>query len=99
MLKKFKKIKKIAQMNEKDIDELFNAIMLKASDNGHQVPILSITVDLEKYNRESKGSCTVHTIMDLHKDEHINQVLRDLIDYIRQNYDCNEFVRCSNDKK
>lgn len=89
----FEKLKQIAEMNDKDIEDLINDLMFKASDNGHEVPILAITVDLEKYNRESKGSCTVHTIMDLHKDEHINQVLRDLIDYIRENYDCNEFVR------
>ena len=99
MLEILEKIKNVAELNDKDILEIFEEIMLKESDNGHKVPILAITIDLEKYNQDHKGSCDVHTIMDLHKDEHINQVLRDLIDYIRENYDCNEFVRCSNDKK
>ena len=66
--------------------------MLSVSDNGHKVPILAISVDLEKYNKEHKGSCDFHVIPDLQNDEHIRETLFDLVDYIRENYDCNKFV-------
>lgn len=79
-------------LNEKEIDELFHQLMLKASDNGHKVPILAITIDLEKYNEEHKGSCDFSVIPDLQNDEHIRQTLFELVDYIRKNYDCNKFV-------
>lgn len=79
-------------LNEKEINELFHQFMLKASDNGHKVPILAITIDLEKYNEEHKGSCDFSVIQDLQNDEHIRQTLFELVDYIRENYDCNKFV-------
>ena len=73
-------------------DKLCHKIMLSVSDKGHKVPILSITIDLEKYNVEHSGSCTYHVIPDLQNDEHIKNTLFELTDYIRENYDCNKFV-------
>ena len=35
-------------------DKLCHKIMLSVSDKGHKVPILSITIDLEKYNVDPK---------------------------------------------
>lgn len=73
-------------------DKLCHKIMLSVSDKGHKVPILSITIDLEKYNVEHSGSCAYHVIPDLQNDEHIKKTLFELTDYIRENYDCNKFV-------
>lgn len=80
------------KISEKQFDELCHQLMLKVADNGHKVPILTITIDLEKYNNEHKGSCAFYVIPDLQNDEHIKSTLFDLVDYIRENYDCNKFV-------
>ena len=79
-------------MMGKIFDKICNKIMLSVSDNGHKVPILAISVDLDKYNKEHKGSCEYCVIHDLQNDEHIQKTLFDLVDYIRENYDCNKFV-------
>lgn len=79
-------------LDENELNELCHQLMLQASDNGHKVPIIAITIDLEKYNKEHKGSCSYSVIPDLQNDEHIKQTLFDLVDYIRENYDCNKFV-------
>ena len=88
----FEKLKVITDIDIEEFDEFCNELMLKASDNGHKVPILSITIDLEKYNEKHKGSCDFCVIPDLNNDEHIKQTLFELTDYIRENYDCNKFV-------
>lgn len=80
------------EISEEEFTELCNKLILKASDNGHFVPILAITLDLEKYNKEHKGSCSFNVIPHLQDDEHIKNTLFDLVDYIRENYDCNKFV-------
>lgn len=80
-------------MTEKEFEKLCNELMLQASDNGHKVPILAITIDLEKYNKEKNGSCDFCVIPDLQNDKHLRDTLFELVDYIRENYDCNEFVR------
>ena len=88
----FEKLKVLADIDSKDFEEFCHELMMKASDGGHKVPILAITIDLEKYNTEHGGSCTFDVIPDLYNDEHIKQVLFELTDYIRENYDCNKFV-------
>lgn len=88
-------LKALIDISSKKIDsfdEFANEFMLAVSENGHKVPILSISVDLEKYNKEHKGSCEFCVIPDLQNDEHIQKTLFDLVDYIRENYDCNKFV-------
>lgn len=77
---------------EKVFDELCHQLMMEASDNGHKVPILAITIDLEKYNKEHSGSCSFNVIPHLENDEHIKNTLFELVDYIREKYDCNKFV-------
>lgn len=79
-------------MSEEEFNELCHEFMMRASDNGHKVPILTITIDLEKYNKEKKGSCDFCVIPDLQNDEHVRKTLSGLVDYIRENYDCNKFV-------
>ena len=88
----FDKLKALTDIYSKDFDEFCHELMLQASDNGHKVPILAVSVDLEKYNKEHKGSCDFCVIPDLQNDEHIKKTLFELVDYIRENYDCNKFV-------
>lgn len=80
------------EISEEEFTELCNRLILKASDNGHKVAVLAITLDLEKYNKEHKGSCDFSVIPDLQDDEYIKSTLSDLVDYIRENYNCNKFV-------
>lgn len=61
----FDKFATLVDINAKDFDELCHQLMLQASDNGHKVPILAITIDLEKYNKEHSGSCDFCVIPDL----------------------------------
>lgn len=86
-----KELEKILEKAE-SIDEFCHELMMAASDNGHAVPILTITIDLEKYNKEKNGSCDYCVIPDLQKDEHVRSTLFELVKYIRDNYDCNKFV-------
>ncbi len=81
-----------SSLESSDFDELCHKLMLHACNNGHKVPILAITIDLDKYNKEHSGSCDFCVIPDLQNDEYVKQTLFGLVDYIRENYDCNKFV-------
>ena len=56
--------------------------------NYKEVPLLRISFDLEKYQRNgTKGSCMCTTHPELSKDEILLRKMFDLVDYIRSNYD------------
>jgi hypothetical protein len=55
--------------------------------NYTKIPLFTVTFDLTKYNNYgAKGSCEVKLHPEL-KDKHIQRILNNLIDYIRENYD------------
>lgn len=54
----------------------------------HEVPLLWVDFDLEKYNKDgADGSCMIHIHPVLAGDKHITDSVNELIDYIRNNYD------------
>jgi hypothetical protein len=58
-----------------------------------RIPLLWIDFDLIKYHLCGKdNSCTVHLHPLLKKDEILNDKIRDVINYIRDNYDMDKLV-------
>lgn len=59
-----------------------------------KIPLFRIDFNLKKYEETGpKDTCTAHIHPSLKKDEHIEKTLRDLIDYIRDNYDMDELTK------
>ena len=59
--------------------------------NRTQIPLLYVTFDYNKFKESGKvGSCTSHTHPVISKDDNIKLKVKELIDYIRDNYDMEE---------
>lgn len=74
------------------MDRLIRFILRRLSGNGHKVPLFTVFIDLEKYKVNHKGSCDFYAIPDLADDEYIKMMCKDIIDYIRETYNCEEFI-------
>ena len=58
--------------------------------NRTEIPLLYVTFDYKKFLYSGKvGSCMCNAHPVIANDEHIEQSVNDLIDYIRDNYDMN----------
>ncbi|MEK3955830.1 MULTISPECIES: hypothetical protein [unclassified Psychrobacillus] len=63
--------------------------------NGHkEVPLFYVTFDLNKYlETGEKGSCNIRLHPSVKEDETIVEILKDLIEHIRKNYDMESLVK------
>lgn len=58
-----------------------------------EVPLLYITFDYNKFIAEGKqGSCMCSSHPALAKDEHLRNMLHEVVDYIRDNYNMVELT-------
>ena len=57
-----------------------------------KIPLIKISINLQKYRNKKENSCLgeIHPI--LREDEHIENTLKKLIDYIRDNYDIDDLI-------
>ena len=58
------------------------------------IPLFTVTFDYNKFMAEGKaGSCTVHIHPDIAEDDFLEERLQQCIDYIRDNYDMDNFTK------
>ena len=59
------------------------------------IPLFTVTFDYQKFRLSGKeGSCAFYSIHpDIHKDEFLHEKLRECVDYIRNNYDMEQFTK------
>lgn len=66
---------------------MFDWLIKKLTKNYDEVPLFSITFNLNKYLKNgTKGSCDLK-LHPMLKDEYIKKTLNELCDYIRNRYD------------
>lgn len=76
------------------LTKLLNKCLRKMTKNYTEIPLFYIAFDFQKY-RESgeEGSCLIHHLPDFDNDEELKQLMFDVIDYIRENYDMEQFTK------
>jgi hypothetical protein len=72
---------------------MFKSLTSKLTNNHNDVPLFFVTFNLNKFKENgTKGSCEIKLHPSI-KDEHVEEQLKSLIDYIRENYDMEELVK------
>lgn len=72
---------------------MFKNLIKKLTKDYSKIPLLWIEFDLNSYKQNgAKNSCLAKIHPEIRKDKHIENTLRDLIDYIRDNYDMDKLI-------
>lgn len=80
--------------------KIYTAIARKICGNGHKVPLLAVTIDLDKYHKAVEGSATVNFHPDFKGDICLQEMAFSMVDYIRHHYDMEKLITCEkNDKR
>lgn len=75
-------------------DKISNWWLKKKTKNFTQIPFFAVLFNFEKYvNSGEKGSCDIMIHPDLEEDFLLESMIRDCVDYIRDNYDMENFTR------
>ena len=75
------------------IKKLCNKWLKKITKNFTTIPLFNITFNYRKYLKYgAKGSCDCHFHPDFKDDEKVKQMIFDVVDYIRENYDVKKFT-------
>lgn len=70
-----------------------NKLLKKLTKDYTEIPLLWVMFDYQKYQQSVEGSCMLHIHPDLGEDEKLKQMLNDVVDYIRDNYDMERFTK------
>ena len=74
-------------------------IQRKLTKNYKEVPLFWVTFDYLKYlNEGEKGSCEVRCLPDFMGDDKLKDMLNDVIDYIRSDYDMGQIAVTISDR-
>lgn len=61
--------------------------------NYTKIPLLWISFNLKKYKKDgAKNSCVLHIHPSLQENEYVIETMKNLCDYIRENYDMEEIT-------
>jgi hypothetical protein len=69
-----------------------NWILRKLTNNNKEIPLFAVTLDLNKYRKSKNNSCMIHVHPNYKNDDHIDKVLKDLTDYIRNTYNMENLI-------
>lgn len=74
-------------------------LMRKLTGNGHQIPLLYVTLDIDKYHEsvEDFAECRFHP--DFKDDEELKQMAFQMTDYIRAHYDMDKLLEPVNNPR
>lgn len=76
------------------LNKLLNKWLKRKTKDFTIIPLFNITFNYKKFIKDGdSGSCDVHFHPDFKNDEKVKQMLFDVIDYIRDNYDMEQFTR------
>lgn len=73
--------------------KLIDRWLKRITKNYTEIPLLWITFDYQKYQKDKKNSCTVSLHPDIRADIELQEKINNLIDYIRDNYDMSKFIK------
>lgn len=75
-------------------EKLCNLWIKHRTKNFTVVPLFVVTFDYQKFQKYGKkGSCIIHPHPDIAKDEFLKEKLCECVDYIRDNYDMENFTK------
>lgn len=81
-------------ISTKVMTKLTNKWIKHKTKNFTKIPLLHILFDYQKYIKDGdKGSCRVYFHPDFENDRELQNMLFDVIDYIRTNYDMERFTK------
>lgn len=73
---------------------LLNIWLKKKTGNFKRCPLFWVTVDLPKLKAYGKkDSCEIVALPEILQDEEAIRLIRNAVDYIRDNYDLDEIIR------
>ena len=72
---------------------MFKPLTRLLTRNLHEIPLVFLNFDYQKYKTDgSEGSCMIHIHESLKDDEYITNAIKDLCNYIRENYDMEKIL-------
>ena len=79
------------------IKKIANYWLKHKTKNLTRIPLFIMTFDWKKFQKDGKeGSCMLYTLHpDIAKDQFLKEKLSECVDYIRDNYDMEMFIKVS----
>lgn len=75
------------------INCLCNLYIRRKTKNLTRIPLFTMIFDYRKYQKDGKpGSCAFVAHPEIAQDEFVKEKLCEVVDYIRDNYDCSKFA-------
>ena len=76
------------------LSKILNKWLKKKTENYTIIPLFNITFNYRKYLESGvKGSCDCHYHPDFKDDDKLREMIFNVIDYIRDNYDMEQFTK------
>lgn len=76
------------------VEKLVNLWIKRRTKNFTKIALFVMTFDYRKYQKDGKaGSCTFHSHPKIAQDPFVKEKLCEVVDYIRDNYDLEEFTK------
>lgn len=73
---------------------MLNKMLKWKTKNFTIIPLFNITFNYQKFLKDgASGSCECHFHPDFKDDDKLKQMIFDVVDYIRSNYDMEQFTR------
>ena len=74
--------------------KILNRWVKKVTKDYTEIPLMWMCFNYQSYiNNGTKGSCVLKLHPDLKGDEKLKQMMNDVVDYIRDNYDMERFTK------
>lgn len=71
---------------------MYKKIVKLLTNDLKKIPLIRISINLPKYKNKKEDSCLGEIHPVLSKDKYIENTLKKLIDYIKDNYDMDELI-------
>lgn len=73
---------------------LANRLIRRTTENLTRIPLFTMTFNYRKYKSDGeKDSCMFYCHPEIAEDEFVKEKLCEVVDYVRDNYDLEEFTR------
>ena len=73
---------------------MLNRLLKWKTKNFTIIPFFNITFNYQKFSKDgAAGSCDCHFHPDFKDDDKLKQMIFDVVDYIRSNYNMEQFTR------
>ena len=74
--------------------KILNKWLKRTTKDFTKIPLFHISFNYQKFLKDgAKGSCDCHFHPDFNNDKELQQMIFNVIDYIRNNYDMEQFTK------